>query len=267
MKTNVLVVVFDGCRPDGLAQAHTPNVDSLWQAGAYTWTAQSIAPSITLPTHMSMWRGVTPNKHGIDTNTFKASAATYPSAIEIAHQARLSTAMFYSWEELRDLSAPGHLDMSYYRAAQPNDGTDSLIADAAAVYLATRQPHLAFVYFGDTDLVGHAQGWMSAPYLAAIEQLDRALGALLCTLEQASLRDRYTVLLLADHGGHDYQHGTALAEDLTIPWILNGPSVRRGHPLQQPVCITDTAATIAHLLDVPRPAAWDGQPVFEAFVD
>jgi arylsulfatase A-like enzyme len=81
------------------------------------------------------------------------------------------------------------------------------------------------------------------------------------------LRDRYTVLLQADHGGHDYQHGTALAEDMTIPWILNGPSVRCGYPLQQPVCITDTAATIAYLLDVPCPAVWDVQPVLEAFVD
>jgi hypothetical protein len=50
--TKIILVVFDGCRPDGLAEAHTPNVDALWQSGAYSWTAQSVTPSVTLPTHL-----------------------------------------------------------------------------------------------------------------------------------------------------------------------------------------------------------------------
>ena len=268
MKTKVLVVVCDGCRPDGIAQAHTPIIDSLWQTGAYTWAAQSVMPSITLPAHLSMWRGVIPEKHGVYTNTFNGATAAYPSAFEVAHQAHLSTAMFCSWETLRDLSNPGHLTMSYCRAAQSSDdGTDAAVISAATDYLIAEQPDLAFVYYGDTDLVGHDHGWMSAPYITAIEQLDRALGGTLLALERANVRDHYTVLLLSDHGGHDYEHGTDSAEDMTIPWLLNGPNIRRGHQLQQPVNVTDTAATIAYLLALPAPAVWDGQPVLEAFID
>jgi predicted AlkP superfamily pyrophosphatase or phosphodiesterase len=264
MKTKVLVVVFDGCRPDGLAQAHTPYVDALWQTGAYSWSAQSVAASVTLPAHLSMWRGVTPEKHGVTDNVFMPTASAYPSAFEIAHQARLHTAMFYSWEELRDLSAPGHLTMSYCHEAKSDDGTDQLVAEEAARYLVAHQPHLAFVYFGNTDLIGHDHGWMSAPYLAAIEELDQALGTLLNALSQAHLRNDYTLLLLSDHGGHDRHHGSTSPEDLTIPWIINGPSVKRGYEIQAPVFIHDTAATIAYLLDLPRPESWDGQPVLTA---
>ncbi len=268
MKSKVLVVVFDGCRPDGLAQAHTPYVDSLWQTGAYTWSARSVMPCITLPAHMSMWRGVTPDKHGVCTNTFNGRAAAYPSAFDLAQQAQLKTAMFYSWEYLRDLSSPGSLTMSYCRAAQASDdGTDEAVIRAAANYLIEAQPDLIFAYCGDTDLIGHDHGWMSAPYILAIERLDYALGGLLNTLEQGGLRDQYTVLLLSDHGGHDHNHGADLPEDMTIPWILNGPHIRINHQLQQPVSVIDTAATLAHLLGLSIPAVWDGQPVREAFLE
>jgi len=54
---------------------------------------------------------------------------------------------------------------------------------------------------------------------------------------------------------------------MTIPWIISGPRVRPGHVIQTPVCIIDTAATIAHLLALPRPAEWEGQPVLDALYD
>jgi predicted AlkP superfamily pyrophosphatase or phosphodiesterase len=266
MKSKVLVVVFDGCRPDALAQAHTPTVDQLWHTGAYSWSAQTVAPSVTLPTHTSMWRGVTPEKHGITENVFVPTASAYPSALEIAHRSGLSTAMFTCWEELRDLSAPGNLTMSYCHEAHTDDGTDQRVAGEAARYIVAEQPHLIFVYFGNIDLVGHDYGWMSDHYIAAIEQLDQTLGTLLQTLSGAHLREDYTLLFLADHGGHERWHGSTLREDLTIPWVINGPPIKQGHEIQTPVFIHDTAATIVYLLDLPLPDVWDGKPVLEAFV-
>ncbi|RPJ00087.1 MAG: hypothetical protein EHM39_05410 [Chloroflexi bacterium] len=239
-------------------------MDALAQTVAVTWSARSVVPSVTLPAHLSMWRGVTPAKHGVPDNVYFPSASAYPSAFEIAHRAGLRTAMFYSWEELRDLAAPGHLTMSWCHEAKSNDGTDQRVAEAAAQYITMDRPDLVFVYFGDTDLIGHDHGWMSAPYLAAIERSDRALGSLLDTLTQAGVRDQYTVLFLSDHGGHERAHGSDSAADVTIPWVLNGPGVRQGYAIQGPVHIIDTAATIAHLLNLPRPAEWEGQPITEA---
>ena len=76
-RTSVLLVVFDGCRPDALAQTHTPHVDALCAAGAHTWTAQTVVPSWSLPTHTSMFRGVSPEKHGIHNNVYQPSAAAF----------------------------------------------------------------------------------------------------------------------------------------------------------------------------------------------
>jgi predicted AlkP superfamily pyrophosphatase or phosphodiesterase len=264
MTPKIILVVFDGCRPDGLAQAHTPYVDALWQSGAYSWTAQSVAPSVTLPTHLSMFRGISPRQHGVTENTFRPSAAAFPSVMDVAHRAGLRTAMFYSWDELRDLSAPGSLDLSYYHQAYGVDDTDHTVAEQAAIHIVAEQPDLSLVYFGESDLAGHESGWMSPPYLGAIEDMDRALGRLITALDQAGQRDRFTWLFLADHGGHDHHHGSDSPEDLTIPWILSGPGAKKGHPIQSPVNIMDTAATIAHLLELSRPPVWEGAPVWDA---
>ncbi|MCD4684874.1 MAG: alkaline phosphatase family protein [Anaerolineae bacterium] len=266
MQTKVILIVFDGCRPDALAQAHTPTVDVLRRAGAYTWSAQTVVPSWTLPTHMSMFRGVSPEKHGVQDNKFRVSANAFPSIFDVAHQAQLKTAMFYSWEELRDLSAHGSLDASYYRNCAIDSSTvDRAIAEQAATHLAAEQPDLTLVYLCESDLVGHEHGWMSPHYLTAIERMDRALGCVVDTLEQAHLLAHFTCLVLADHGGHDHTHGSAAFEDTTIPWLLSGKHVKRSHEIQTPVRIIDTAATIAHLLGLTVPAVWDGQPVWDAF--
>ncbi len=265
MISKTLLVIFDGCRPDALAQAHTPHVDRLWQNGAYTWGAQSVVPSYTLPAHMSMFRGVTPERHGVTDNVFQPSAVAYPSFVDIAHQHRRHTAMFYSWEQLRDLSAHGSLTVSYCRDGAVTPDADQIVAAQAADLLARERPDLLVVYLAESDLVGHAAGWMSAAYLQAIERMDEALGLLLATLDEAGLREEYTVLFLSDHGGHEHTHGTGSPEDLTIPWILCGPGIKTGHTLTTPVRIYDTAATIAHLLGIPRPDVWEGQPIWEAF--
>lgn len=267
MRTKVILVVLDGCRPDGLAQARTPHLDRLWQTGAYTWAARSVAPSLSLPTHMSMFRGVSPQRHGVEDNTFNPAAARYPSVLELAGRAGLRAAMFYSWEELRDLAAPGSLALSYCRAFDPGEDTDRIVARAAAEYIVTAQPDLTFLYLGSVDLIGHDDGWMSAPYIRGIENLDGAVGDVVSVLEDAGLRDSFTFLALADHGGHDHGHGSDRPDDLTIPWMLNGPGVKQGYAIQTPLVIMDTAATIAHLLDLPRPEVWEGRPILDALYD
>ncbi len=270
MRSKVLFIMLDGCRPDGLAQAHTPHLDSLWQNGAYTWTARSVMPSVTLPAHNSMFRGVTPQKHGIGAdNIFRPSALAYPSIFDMAAQAGLHNAIFYSWEQLRDLSSPGSLKMSYCLSAEAALGgdNDTPVAQAAADYLVTQQPDFCFLYLGDIDITGHLHGWMSPEYIEAIEMNDRAIGLVLDRLQKADLRDQYTILVQADHGGHDTGHGTDSPEDMTIPWMINGAPIKRGHALQTAVGLCDTPATIAHLLGVPLPAEWEGKPVTEAFTN
>ena len=76
---------------------------------------------------------------------------------------------------------------------------------------------------------------------------------------QNSISDEYTIVLLADHGGHDRSHGTDLPEDMTIPILFCGKPFEKGKKIEGDVSIKDVAVTIAKLLEVPPAKEWEGK--------
>jgi predicted AlkP superfamily pyrophosphatase or phosphodiesterase len=188
-------------------------------------------------------------------------ARPLPGLMDAAKAAGRTCAAIYNWEPLRNLSQPLSLDFSWYRDLAYVEHGDDLTADAAIHYLPELKPDFAFVYFGTVDTAGHRFGWMSAEYLQQAERVDRQLGRLL-----AALPDGYHVLVQADHGGHERNHGTEMAEDMTIPWIVAGPSIRQGYAIANKVSLLDTTPTLARLLNVPAHREWEGRCVDEVFV-
>jgi arylsulfatase A-like enzyme len=74
----------------------------------------------------------------------------------------------------------------------------------------------------------------------------------------------YSVIVSADHGGHDKGHGTDDPRDVTIPWIAWGRGVRTAR-LSTSIQTMDTASTALWMLGLPEPTDWQGEPVLEAF--
>ncbi|MFN8457849.1 MAG: alkaline phosphatase family protein [Anaerolineae bacterium] len=213
----IVLVMIDGVRPDALALANCPNLNRLRSQGAWTLSASSIMPSMTLPCHMSIFHSVTPGRHGITTNEWQPMARPLPGLVDLARLAGRRCAFFYNWEQLRHVSQAGSLHFSYFRDNAYTDlvNGDQVIAAEAVRYIASDQPDFVFVYLGTVDIVGHLSGWMSPEYLAQLERVDKALGTLLAGLPAES-----TVLLQSDHGGHERTHGTESPEDMTIPWLV-----------------------------------------------
>jgi predicted AlkP superfamily pyrophosphatase or phosphodiesterase len=257
----VLLFSIDGVRPDAIEQASTPTLDRLKREGASTGRARSVMPSVTLPCHQSMLRGVPPERHGITSNRFQPLARPVPSLIDAAHAAGKRIGFFYNWEPLRDLAEPGSVDVAYFRRDCYSPEGDRRIAAAAAECLRTEPLDFAFVYFGWTDECAHKTGWMSDPYLRAIENADACVGQVLQALPGPAST---AVLVQSDHGGHDRSHGTDRDEDMLIPWILFGAGVCSGTELQGSVRIFDTCPTLAHLLGIQPAPEWEGRVITEA---
>ena len=70
----------------------------------------------------------------------------------------------------------------------------------------------------------------------------------------------YTIIVTADHGGHDRSHGTTLPEDMTIPFFIEGPDFEAGKVISG-TNIKDYAPTIAALLDVKADSFWEGKSI------
>ncbi|NUM46651.1 MAG: alkaline phosphatase family protein [Anaerolineales bacterium] len=256
----VIFIMIDGLRPDAIAPAVCPNLKNLLACSAYTLSARSVMPSITLPCHTSIFHSVTPERHGITTNDWHPMARPLPGLMEVAHAAGKHGAFFFNWEQLRDLSRPGSLRHIYFRDNSYTPHGDLDIAHHAAGYIRDEMPDFAFVYFGTVDAAGHYYGWMSEGYMNQINLVDQALGTLL-----NSLPERSTILLQSDHGGHERTHGTASPEDMTIPWLVSGPGLRQDYEISSPLSLLDTAPTLAHLLGLNPHPQWEGRVVTEIF--
>jgi predicted AlkP superfamily pyrophosphatase or phosphodiesterase len=256
----VALTVIDGLRPDAVMPDRCPNLRAVMDRGASSLRAASIMPSVSLPCHMSIFHSVPPARHGVTTNEWSPMARPLPGLIDVARAAGKRCAFVYNWEPLRNLGRPGSLSFSYFRDTAYTADGDRIIAEEAARAIAHDNLDFIFVYFGTVDTAGHARGWMSQEYLAQAAYVDRELGKVLAALPQDG-----HILILADHGGHDRSHGTDSVEDMTIPWVIAGPEIRRGYAIAAPVSLLDTAPTLARLLGIAPHAEWEGRCVDEAF--
>ncbi len=252
----VVIISVDGLRPDAVLQVEAPNLLALAERGAYTWQAETAAP-VTLPGHVSMLTGLNPGAHGVTWNDYlpEKGYVTVPTIFTLAHAAGLHTAMIVGKEKFAHLNVPGTVDHYAFVTTGDRGVVDAAIAQAAAGF------DLLFVHLPNIDYYGHSTGWMSTTYLAEVTGTDAEIGRLL-----EALPPNATVLVTADHGGHDRLHGVAsMPEDVLVPWIIAGPGVAADHALRVAVRGTDTAATAAYVLGLRLPPEADGRPVLEAF--
>ena len=256
LPSSVIIISIDGLRPDALLQANTPNIKALAERGAYTWKAQTVDPSVTLPAHASMLTGYLPEIHGMTWNDYKPERGliTVPTIFSLAHIAGLRTVMIVGKEKFAHLNQPGSADAYLFVRGGDQDVADQAIVQIKAGF------DLMFVHLPDTDGSGHSSGWMSEKQIAGLARTDEAIGRLL-----AALPANTTILLTADHGGRGESHSADIPENRTIPWIIAGPSIMTNHPITFPVNIVDTAATALYALGLPLPADLAGRPVYEAF--
>jgi predicted AlkP superfamily pyrophosphatase or phosphodiesterase len=252
----VAILSVDGLRADAFASVELPNLWGLALRGAYTRNARTVMPSNTLPAHASMLSGQDPAVHRLTWDDYRPDQGHIgvPTVFSVAKAAGLHTAMVVGKKKLQHLAAPGSVDTFTLTERGDKDVANEAIVQAAAGF------DLLFVHFPDVDLTGHAEGWMSAAYMAKLSELDETLGRLL-----AGLPPQTTVIVTSDHGGKDRHHGRDIPEDTTVPWIISGPRVVRRGALTCPVKEADTAATALWLLGLRLPAGCAGQVVSDPF--
>ena len=179
-----------------------------------------------------MLSGFTPDAHRMvwDDYTTERGPIPVPAIFGVAHSQGRRTAMIAGKHKFTYFCQMGACDVWSISGNGDDDVTARAVRDGSV--------DLLFVHLPDVDLTGHANGWMSEPYLAAVRRADLAVGRIIFSLPHDT-----TVILSADHGGHLAQHGSSDALDMTIPWIVAGPRVASGRELSSSIRTVDTAAT------------------------
>jgi arylsulfatase A-like enzyme len=279
--SHVFVISFDQGAPSGIQKSDMPTFKEMAAEGAHTWNAYTIVPSSTLPAHTSMLTGVGIQKHQILWNDFdpKKGRVKVPTIFSIAKENGLTTAMFVAKAKFETLALPGSLDV-FVKPEPPNAKS---VAEAFAAQVGKLKPNLCFIHFGDPDVAGHQYGMNSVEKMQAFAECDAALKVIKTAIDSAGLTDSSVVLLTADHGGHDVPpaetgqqakpggkgmrgtHGSAITEDVEIPWVAWGKGVKKNFEITAPVVVYDTSATALWLLGIEIPEGFWGRPVTTAF--
>lgn len=261
---HVFIISFDGGKPSVMQESKMPVLFEALKNAAYTWQAQTIFPSTTLPSHTSMLTGVKPDKHHVLWNDWEPQQGMVkvPTIFALAKEKKLTTAMFVAKPKFIHFNVPHTLNNFSLPAYESKE-----LSKVAADYIVKHKPNLCFIHFADSDGAGHASGWGSPEQKQAFANEDDALKTILDAISQAGIKETSVLILTADHGGHLKTHGTDSPEDMNIPWIALGEKVKPNYKISAPVFTCDTAATALWLLDVPVPDSFDGKPVTSAFID
>lgn len=267
-----VIVGCDGMSPDGIRKANAPVMKRLMREGAYTLHARGVMPTSSSPNWASMIMGAGPEQHGVtsnewETNKFeiepvtRGSGGMFPTIFGVLREQKPQAiiGVFHDWDGFGRL-----FERSAVNVVEDSDGPTNAALHAVQ-FIKGQKPTFTFVHFDHVDHAGHAVGHGTPEYYESVDVADKLIGTILAGLKEAGLESKTLFLVTADHGGVGTKHGNATMAELEIPWILYGPSVKRGYELKQPVNTYDTAATVAYALAVRPHWAWIGKPVKEAF--
>jgi phosphopentomutase len=204
-----------------------------------------------------MAHSVTPERHGLLTNTYVPEVRPVMGIFEKVALAGGVCCMFYGWENLRDIARPGAMKFTTFINCYMNDYTDVLLTDDALFKIEKYDPDLAFLYLVDTDdKGGHDSGWMTEEYL---KRVSVAVDCVKRVFDKFGAD--HSIIIMADHGGHDRSHGTNSPEDMTVPFFYYGKRFTPG--LFEGGSLTDIAPTIADLFGLTPEPEWEGKSFAE----
>ncbi|KKM88125.1 hypothetical protein LCGC14_1261920 [marine sediment metagenome] len=270
---HVIVIGFDGLSPDGLHNSNTPIFDSLKNEGAYTMHARAILPTSSSPNWASMIMGAGPEQHGITSNAWERDNFTLPAITQgddflfptifrlLDEQKKdVEIGIVYDWDGFGRLFEKSAVD---YDINPENEDETAIVASN---YIIDKKPDLTFLHFDHVDHAGHEFGHGTEEYYTSVEKADELLGKVIEAIKKAGILDSSMVIISSDHGGLGKGHGGETLQEIEIPFILWGKSVKKNHKIEHPVYQYDNAATVAYALGLKAPNAWIGKPVKSAFI-
>ena len=255
-ENKVLIIGIDGCRPDALLAANTPNLDALWKNGAYSFHARTDELSSSGPCWTAMLTGVWHLKHKVISNDYlQPDLKNYPHFFHRVREEKpdLLTYSLANWGPIHLILQEG--DATYFASA----GKDAKVAKQVVAILEKEDVDVMFVQLDEVDGAGHRHDYSveSENYLKAIEKNDRQVGMMVRALEQRPKleKENWLILVSTDHGGSNYSHGKNIPEHTTVFFIASGDSVAKGE-IQGDVGVVDVAVTAMQHLGIPAKASW-----------
>ena len=216
-KPYVVLISFDGMKPEYLQRIDLPNFQRVMQRGVRSVGMIPTFPSKTFPNHYSIVTGMRAETHGLVGNRFwdPARNAAYamgdtsvvfdgtwyrgePIWVTAAKQGMVAASFFWVASEANVGGVRPHYYKRYDGRVPNMTRVDTVLSWLALPGPA--RPHVVTMYFSETDGAGHDHGPLSPQVDTAAKNVDAALGRLLDGVARLPLRDSVYFVLVSDHG-------------------------------------------------------------------
>ncbi len=242
-QNKVLIIGIDGCRPDCLLTAKTPNLDNLWQNGAYSFKAKTDPISSSGICWTGMLTGVWHEKHNVVSNEYiNPNIKEYPHFFHLVRQQKPELKLFsvVNWSPIHKILQEGDADIVNYLL------TDEKVTGRVCDLMVNEDPDAFFVQLDEVDHAGHEYDYTvkSKKYLQAIEKADTLIGKIIRAMKSREnySNENWLVLVSTDHGGSKFGHGKDIPDHTTIFYIAWGNDVLKGE-IQEQTDVIDVAVT------------------------
>jgi predicted AlkP superfamily pyrophosphatase or phosphodiesterase len=271
----VILLSWDGVRPDDLLPGDLPALDRMRREGARAEKLVPVFPTLTFPNHVSLVTGAPVDRHGIVANSFHdrvrgrfhyENDATWLEAEPLwvtAERQGLRTAVFF-W--VGSETPWCGTAASLREAPFDEDVSEAKKVERILAWLdlpPAARPRLVLSWWHGADHAGHRFGPGTRQVQEQLRRQDRELAKLLAGLDARGAWSSTTLIVVSDHGM------AAVTErvDLVAPLRAHGLRVKRLLPsggiahvfLERPKQRREAAEILSKL---PGVRAWpgDGMP-------
>ena len=253
---HVILIGIDGAG-NYITRTETPNIDKLFEKGAGTLRCLTSFPSISAECWGAMLLGVEPDIHGLTNHIVERGDPytddAHPSIFKLIRSDRPDAVLgaFSNWTPINTGIVEQGLNVDF------DTGNDCNIAPRICNYIRERKPEFLFVQFDNVDGAGHGHGYGSKEYLETITREDGYVGDILQAVEDAGIAEDTLVLVTADHGGIEYDHGGDTDEEMYVFFVAAGKTVKTGS--QPEMRVRDIPSIVAHALGVTGSVNWQAK--------
>jgi len=276
---NILLVTLDTVRADrlgayGYASASTPHFDALARRGILFTKAFTPAP-LTLPSHVSLFSGLYPFRHGVLVNgTDSVPGRVLLLASELRSEG-FATGAAVGSVVLRSETGIARgfdfFDESFAANAKPRPGQLAAaerrgeeVVESAGRWLdgLGKERFFLWVHLYDPHAPydppePYGERFASDRYDGEIAYADACLGRLLDGLSRRGKLAKTLIVVAADHGESLGEHGEATHgvflydATLSVPLLIAPPGQSSGRRVSSPVSLVDVAPTIREVAGLP----------------
>lgn len=254
---HVLIIGVDGAGAY-FKDTDTPNMDRIFKDGNITHEARTGVPAVSAHSWTSLLHGVEYAKHQISNGIAEEVPypidSEYPSIFRVLHEqdpdAKMASICRWPAQNIGIVED----GIGVYKVTEKE--SDLKVAESVCKYLEENgAPKLMYTVFDDADVAGHSKTWGSPEHLRSITNIDALIGMIYDSYEALGVLDSTLIMVTADHGGFERDHGGNMDSEKLITFAITGESVIKNGAAED-MSIRDVAAITAYALGLEAPESW-----------